>query len=173
MHKIDRTPFRARSARPDARSRYAVPVLARLAAPVLLCLALTGCASVWQSVYATSHATADYVETTHERAWSEPLRVRVKECDVLPDETPTDQVLLCLGPYAANPDVLAALEKYDAAADVLAATLLATDPNGDQAQVLAAWADVLAAARELVALFPDGERYAKHLDALARKVGKR
>lgn len=171
MHKIDRTPFRARSTGPDVRSRYAVPVLARTLAASALLLALTGCAGTWQGVYAGASATADYVETTHERAWSEPLRVRVKECDALPDET-TDQVLLCLGPYAANPDVLAALEKYDAAADVLAATLLATDPNGDQTQVLAAWADVLAAARELVALFPDGERFLKQLDALARKAGR-
>lgn len=149
-------------------------MLARtLAAPALLCLALTGCAGTWQGVYASASATADYVETTHERAWSEPLRERVAECDHdLPDDRTEADVVACVGVYARNPEIVAALEKYDAAADVLAATLLATDPNGDQAQVLAAWADVLAAARELVALFPDGERFLKQLDALARKTGR-
>lgn len=136
-------------------------------------LALAGCANGWQAVYAGARATADYVDATHERAWSEPLRERVAECDAtLPEARTEADVTACVGVYSRNPEVVAALEKYDAAADVLAAALLAADPNGDQTQVLAAWADVLAAARELVALFPDGERYLKQLDALARKAGR-
>lgn len=139
------------------------------------CIALlSGCAGTWQQVYAGAAATADYIDSAHERGWSNPLNQRVDECaESLPSTATGDDVDACLGPYAANPEVLTALERYNAAADVLSATLLATDPNGDQTEVLAAWSAVLAAARELVALFPDGERFLRQLDAIARKAGAR
>lgn len=134
-----------------------------------LAFAAAGCAGTWQGVYAGAVTAADYVDRTHERGWSEPLRVRVAECsESLPSTATVEAVDVCLGPFARNAEVLAALERYDAAADVLAAALLATDPHGDQTQVLAAWADVLAAARDFVALLPEGPRYLQQLDALTR-----
>ena len=138
-------------------------------AAVVLSLAVAGCAGTWQRVYASARTSADFIDATHERGWSEPLRVRVAECgESLPEHASPDQVDVCLGPFAFNAEVLAAVEAYDAAADVLAAALLTTDPRGDQAPVLAAWADVLAAARAFVARLPDGDRYLKQLDALTR-----
>ena len=73
----------------------------------------------------------------------------------------------CLGVFAHNDEVVAALERYNAAADVLAATLLATDPEtGDPSTVLSAWAAVVAAALDLVALFPEGQTLARQLEQL-------
>jgi hypothetical protein len=142
----------------------------RIGIGVALTLLLTGCASTWQVTYASAAATADYVERVHERGWSAPLRVRVEECaESLPSTATGEAVDLCLGPYASNDKVVKALEVYNAAADVLAATLLATDPKGDQTPVLAAWLDVLAAARELVSLFPEGDKLMRQLDAIAKR----
>lgn len=164
-------PAQHRSSCPCFGLRYRDGVIRLLALTPLA--VLLGCASVWQGVYAGAAATADYVDKTHERGWSAPLRIRVAECDAdLPEGATAEQVDVCLGPYAANAEVVAALETYNAAADVLAATLLATDPSGDQTDVLVAWGDVLAAARAFVALLPDGERYLRQLDALTRRTRK-
>lgn len=141
--------------------------LTALAAAVLL----SACAGTWQSVYAGAAAAADYVDTTHRRGWSEPLNRRVDQCEQSTARGVAS--LSCLGPYVHNPEVIEALERYNAAADVLTASLLATDPKGDQSAVVAAWTDVLAAARAFVALLPDGERYLRQVDALTRRVGRR
>jgi hypothetical protein len=139
---------------------------------LLLALGATACASTWRTVYAGSSAAADFIDRTHARAWSEPLNKRADECEeTLPEDRISADVDACLGVYTRNPDVLAALERYNAAADVLAAVLLATDPEAkDQAAILAAWADVLAAARDLLALFPDADKHLRQLDTLTGKA---
>lgn len=137
-------------------------------------LLVTGCASTWQAVYAGASASADYIDRTHAKAWSEPLRERAEECDeTLPDDRTDADVDACLGVYARNPEIVAALERYNAAADVLAAVLIATDPTAkDQSAVLAAWGDVLEAARSLVALFPEADRLLRQLDVITRRSPK-
>lgn len=142
------------------------------ALPLALVLALAGCASTWKAVYAGARTSADFVDQTHERAWSLPLGERVDECgQILPPDASRADVDACLGVFVANPKVLEALVAYNAAADVLAAALLATDPEAkDQSAVLDAWGDVLAAARDLLVLFPDGERFVRQLDAIAGRV---
>lgn len=138
------------------------------------CLFATGCASTWQAVYAGASASADYIDQTHAKAWSEPLRERAEECDeTMPEDRTDADVDACLGVYARNPEVVAALERYNAAADVLAAVLIATDPTAkDQSAVLEAWGGVLEAARALVAILPEADRLLRQLDTITRKAPK-
>lgn len=142
---------------------------------VLVSVFLFGYAGAWKGTYAGAKTLAVYVEDVHENGWSEPLNARVDECEEsLADDASLAEVDECLGEYGeANPKVIVALEAYDAAAKVLGAALLATDPSSkDQSAVVEAWADVLAAALDLVSLFPEGEKFVKQLKVIARKAGQ-
>jgi hypothetical protein len=138
--------------------------------PFLL-VTLSACAGPWKSTYTAGAVTAQFVTDTHRIAWSEPLRERAEECDkrLDPEVDTKADFDHCLGQYAANDVVLLALERYNAAADVLAAVLLATDPEKpDRAKLVAAWADVLDAALDLIALFPEAEKYSGQLKTLTQ-----
>lgn len=140
---------------------------------LILTLNLSACTTTWQGIYASASVSADFIERTHAKGWSEPLRARHADCDAtLPDDRTDADVDACMGQYAArNPDVVVALEHYNAAADVLATVLLATDPNDrDQADVLEAWGAVLGAARDLLRLFPDADKHLRQLDAITSKA---
>jgi hypothetical protein len=142
--------------------------------PFLLLL-LSACAGPWKSTYTAGAVTAQFVDDTHRIAWSEPLRERAEACDnrLDPEVDTKADFDQCLGPYVANDDVLLALERYNAAADVLAAVLLATDPEKpDRDKLVAAWADVLDAALDLIALFPEAEKYSAQLKTLTQGLGR-
>lgn len=141
----------------------------------LMVVVLSGCAGAWQGTYAGAKTLAVYVEDVHKNGWSEPLNAQVDECEEsLAEDASMAEVDECLGEFGvANPKVVKALEVYNEAAGVLGAALLATDPNSkDQSAVVEAWADVLAAALDLVALFPEGEKFVKQLKVIARKAGQ-
>lgn len=138
---------------------------------VLFLVGACGCANAWQTSYVGGSAAAKFVTETHKIAWSEPLNAKTRECD--PAHNPKIQsekdLEACLGIFTRNPEVVAALKKYNATAEILEQILLATDPNKpDSAKLLAAWNDVLDAALDLVDLFPDGARYTHQLRILTR-----
>ena len=137
-------------------------------------LSLTGCAGSWQNTYAGAKTLAVYVEDVHENGWSKPLNAKADQCEAsLPEDASAAQVDECLGPFVHNDKVVDALEAYDAAAEVLGAALLATDPSSkDQSAVLEAWGDVMSAALDLIALFPEAEKFTKQLKTIARKAGQ-
>lgn len=144
--------------------------------PILL-ISLAGCASAWKATYTGGAVTSQFVTDTHRIAWSEPMRERTQECnDKLDPEVNTKADFdACTDPYTAsgNAKITNALRIYNAAADVLAEALLATDPSKpNKAELVKAWGDVLSAALDLVRLFPEAEKYVNQLELLTKGLGR-
>lgn len=138
---------------------------------------ILACVNAWQAVYIGGATTAALVTDAHKLGWSEPLNARARECDAkLNAETDTksdfDQ---CMGTFAPenNDKVVYALERYNAAADILTKTLQATDPERpdpvDRTKILLAWAEVYQSALAFLKLLPDGDKHVERMKRLVKR----
>lgn len=143
-------------------------------AAILLLFAATGCAgqNAYVNTYRAGVIAKQVVTESHKELWSDPLRDKVQECDT--EENSTTELLdECLKPFTKdnNEKVVQTLAAYQAAAATLSTILIASekDPNGVNKEALKqAIGDTLAAARELIALFPEGQAWLDRLDMLLK-----
>ena len=143
---------------------------------VVLTLVLAGCApgKAYVNTYRAAIITKDVVTEAHQLLWSDPLREKVKECDeAIPDNAGVEALELCLAPYTkeANDKVVAALAAYRTAAQATSTILIAAEQNPDGIDKEALSKSIkatIAAADELVSLFPKGKKWRDKLTMLLK-----
>jgi len=135
---------------------------------------LTGCAGAYLNTYRAAVITRDTVTETHKTLWSDPLNARADECEKdLGGEYTLEEIDACMKPYTLdnNDKVVKALAAYRTAAASLTAILIAAegDPDGiDKDALKAAMADTLAAAKDLIELFPEAQKWFDRLEMLLK-----
>ena len=143
---------------------------------VVVLTLVSGCASgnAYVNTYRAAIITKDVVTEAHQLLWSDPLREKAEECDeAIPDNVGVEALDLCLKPFTkeANDQVVAALSAFRTAAQATSAILLAAEKNPegvDKAALNESIQATLAAARDLVKLFPEGEKWLAKLDMLLK-----
>lgn len=135
-------------------------------------LVLSACAGQWKNTYVGGAAVKEFVTHTHKIAWSDPLNERANKCETDAAVASVKEYDACLSPYDRNDEVLKALKVYEIAAHSLTAALLATAPEGvgaiEREVLREEYRKLLRAARELIALFPEAEKYAKQLELITK-----
>lgn len=153
------------------------------AAGVIATSACAHKADPYVSTYRGAVIVKGVTTEAHKEAWSDPLRETAAACDEklsgddVPDEEQYEDLQACLGPYNAenNDKVVKSLAAYKAAATALTAALIAAEgnPEGvDQDALNEALRDTLAAARELIALFPESQAWVDRLELLTKGLVK-
>lgn len=138
-----------------------------------LVLGFSACAGAYVNTYRAATISTGIVNEAHEKLWSDPLRSRAAECDakIPPGEESFSALEACLKPFTrdANDRVVQGLAAYNTAAAALGAILIAAegDPkNVDKEALRDALEDVVAAARELIASFPESKKWLDRLEML-------
>jgi len=139
---------------------------------MVACLALSGCGSAYINTYRGAVITKELVTEAHESQWSEPLRERAAECDTEANDT-VAKLDECMAPFTKdnNDKVVKALAAYKTAASALSAILIAAEKNPDgldKDALKQAMSDTLAAARELISLFPEAAEWMERVEMLLK-----
>lgn len=135
----------------------------------------TACGGAYVNTYRAGAITKGIVTEGHKQLWSDPLRARAEKCDAeVPEgDGHLDELEACLKPYTreVNDRVVQSLAAYNTAAAALGAVLIAAenDPKGiDKEALKGALVDVVAAARELIAAFPESKKWLDRLELLLK-----
>lgn len=145
-------------------------------ASLSLILLLSACAqnSAYLKTYRAGVITKEIVTDAHKELWSDPLRDKAEVCSqAVPADASVEELEQCLDPFTKdrNDKVVTALAAYKTAATGLTAILIGAEKNPDGVDKVAlrkAIEDTLAAARELIALFPEAQQWLDRLEMLLK-----
>jgi len=143
----------------------------RLVVALPLIFNLSGCAGAYVNTYRGAVILKETVDTAHKDFWSDPLRARAEKCEK--EATDLKSLELCLDPFTKknNEIVVKALASYKTAAEALTAILIAAEDNPDgidKDALKQAFNDTLAAAKELIAYFPEAQKVYDRLELLLK-----
>ena len=143
---------------------------------VLSLALLPGCAggSAYLNTYRAGVITKEVVTQSHKELWSDPLRSKAEVCSqAVPEDGSVAELDDCLKPFTKtnNDKVVTSLAAYQAAAAALTAILIASEKNPegvDKVALREAIENTVAAARELITLFPKAAAWADRLEMLLK-----
>lgn len=113
-------------------------------------------------------SVANQITTEAHGVFDKAANKRITECDPETNESVTDEAGFdeCLGPFAGNDKVVAALTLYTAAASALFAVLSAPDSTDGQKEQ--AMREAVRAALDALELIPEAEAFSRQLRELTR-----
>lgn len=143
---------------------------------VPVCALAQGCAgsSPYIKTYRAGVITKQVVTEAHKELWSDPLRDKAEVCgQAVPEDASVEELEECLAPFTKsnNDKVVQALAAYQTAAATLSTILIAAEKNPqgvDKTALKQAINETLAAARELISLFPEAQSWLDRLEMLLK-----